>query len=218
MSRWLLSGLLLTFALPGYAAAPPSPRPWLQSQIERAEQLAQRPVDTPEEEQQWRDDAKAMVNDVVHWDRMIRKSYPKQWDELSPTQRNEFTRLLRRLIEASYQSKLKMALREKGRAKTEGFDIEWLDEKVKGDQGELEASIRTDQRVVFLKFKLIRDGDQWKVWDVAPDGASTVRTYRSQFRSIMKDEGGWDGLITRLEKKLADVEAGRGEFIVSDGG
>jgi len=50
------------------------------------------------------------------------------------------------------------------------------------------------------------------MYDLTIDGAGTVRMYRSSFRQTIRDEG-WDGLIARLERKLEDIEAGRGDFV-----
>ena len=46
------------------------------------------------------------------------------------------------------------------------------------------------------------DGQEWKVFDIFTDDVSLVRNYKRQFRRVIKDEG-WDGLIDRMEKKLA---------------
>ncbi|MGF1510150.1 MAG: ABC transporter substrate-binding protein [Myxococcota bacterium] len=183
--------------------------------MDRAEKLARRDVDGSAQKEQWDADAQALVDDTIDWEEMISRSYPRDWEELSAKKQKQFMGLMRQLIEASYKSKLKTAFREKNKAKREDLDIEWLEESVKGEKGSLEASVRADQRLVFLKFYVIRHREAWRVWDLKIDGASTVRTYRSQFRNIYKTEGGWDGLITRLEKKLEDVKAGRADITAS---
>ena len=42
----------------------------------------------------------------------------------------------------------------------------------------------------------------WKVFDIFTDDVSLVKNYKRQFRRVIKEEG-WNGLIERMEKKLA---------------
>ena len=45
---------------------------------------------------------------------------------------------------------------------------------------------------------------KWFVRDIITDGVSLSKNYRYEFHKIMRDEG-IDGLIARLETKLADL-------------
>ena len=53
-----------------------------------------------------------------------------------------------------------------------------------------------------LEFQMRKTGQEWKVYDIAVEGISLVLTYRSEFDTVVKQEG-IDGLIKRLGQKNA---------------
>lgn len=190
----------------------PAPKPWLESKIRAAKALADRRVkpDTPAAEA-WKRDAQALIDGMVDWKAMISRSLGSKWDDLSDAERDRFYNLMRDLIRASFESKLKLALEEEGQNPGQ-VKIEWLEEEVEADEATLLARVTAERRRVDLEFDLNRHGDAWKLADLTIDGAGTVRLYRSSFRQVLRDEG-WDGLIARLEQKLEDVKSGRADFM-----
>jgi len=195
----------------------PAPKPWLEEKIRAAKALADRRVDpdSPKAEA-WKREAQALIDDMVDWEAMISRSLGSRWSKLSERERNKFYELMRSLIRASFQSKLRLALQEKDQ-KPGRVKIDWRDEVIREDEANLVARVSAGRDRVDLEFDLIRQGDGWRLTDLTIDGASTVRLYRSSFRQVMREEG-WDGLISRLEKKLADVEAGRADFVPGQDG
>jgi len=216
ISSFLALALLALGLQPGSAqaeaSAAPPPRPWLEGKIKEAKKLADRRTEpgTPAAEA-WKKDAQAFIDALVDWDVMISKSLGSKWEDLEPKQQKRFSTLLERLIRASFESKLRMALEEKEQGAGQ-VSIEWLEEDVETNEAQLAARVTADRRRVDLEVDLRRHGDRWKMADLTIDGAGTVRLYRSQFRQVMREEG-WDGLIARLEQKLKDVEAGRADFV-----
>jgi phospholipid transport system substrate-binding protein len=168
----------------------PSPKVWLEAKIDAAERLADRKVEPgTAEAEAWTADAEALIDETVAWDALIRRSLGRHWDDVEPSEREEFSSLMRQLIQASYQSKLKMAV-----------------------QDNLQATVRADRRRVDLEFSLLWQQDEWRMVDLVIDGAGTVRLYKSSFRKIIREQG-WEGLMSRLRQKLDDVKAGRGSFV-----
>lgn len=195
----------------------PAPKAWVESHIEQARALANRPAEpgTPAGEA-WRAEADQLIQGAIDWDRMVSASLGRRrWSELSETDRAEFGKLLKSLIEASYRSKLRLAL-EKKEQRDKALEIEWLEESVEDDEAELEALVHSEGRSVGLVFHLVRTPEAWKMWDLETNGMSTVRTYKSEFRQQIRS-GGWDGLLDRLRRKLEEVESGKGEFVPSTG-
>lgn len=205
----LAAGLLLPIA--AHAADRPSPRGWLETQIKRAHALSARKVkpDTSAETK-WQADAKALIDDILDWDEMTRRSLGSQWRKIDASQQTQFSGLLRRLIETSYRSRLRTLVREDV-DKPNDVEIDWLDERVRTEGAKLEAKISAGEDSALVGFSLNWDEDRWRVYDIAIDDLSTVRTYRSNFNKIVKREG-WDALIDRLQRKIADIEAGRADF------
>jgi len=57
-----------------------------------------------------------------------------------------------------------------------------------------------------VNYKLLRlESGEWKIFDVTINGISLVTNYRASYGRIIRDEG-LDGLIKRLEKKMAQAQ------------
>lgn len=210
--------LLGVFALASAtaAAAPaerPSPREWLEQQVKAAHKLSTRKVEPDStEEKTWQADAKALIDDTLDWPELTRRSLGSNWKKRSEQEQAAFTQVLRKLIETSYRSRLRHAVRTKpDRPTKEDVKVDWLEEEVKSKKASLVAKVDAGEEAVLLGFDLRWVDERWRVYDVAIDDLSTVRTYRSNFNKIIKKEG-WDALMKRLQGKIADIEAGRAAF------
>lgn len=192
----------------------PSPKAWLQNRIDRAQSLADRAVN-PESQaaEAWTEEAKSLIDDTVAWDELVRRSLGRHWKTLDGPAQEKFSRLMRELIQASYQSKLRLALQENEKVRDrENPKVRWRDTKLKEEEAHLSASVRAGRRRLDLDFHLLWKDGRWRMVDLAIDGAPTVGLYRSQFRKIIREES-YDALVSRLERKLEDVKAGRGTFV-----
>jgi phospholipid transport system substrate-binding protein len=67
--------------------------------------------------------------------------------------------------------------------------------------------IDADGRQVKTDWRLLERNGQYKVFDVVVEGVSMAITLRSEYASVIKNEGGLPGLVTLLRDKLA-----KGEF------
>ncbi|MBX2812765.1 MAG: ABC transporter substrate-binding protein [Myxococcales bacterium] len=190
----------------------PSPRRWLESRVRQGHKLASRKVE-PDTlgEQKWQAQAKKLIDDILDWNELTRRSLGSNWRKRSAKEQQTFSHLLRQLIEVSYRSRLRYAVREDALDKKEDVNIEWLEEDVRASKANLVAKVTANRNSALLGFNLLWTQGRWRVYDVAIDDLSTVRTYRSNFRKILKTEG-WEGLINRLQNKIADIEAGRADF------
>lgn len=200
----------------GLAEERPSPQGWLEKKVREGHKLATRrvKVDSPEE-RQWQADAKALIDSILDWDELTRRTLGSNWRKRSPKEQETFKKLLRRLIESSYRSRLRYAVRENLSGKKRDVNIDWLEESIKSDKASLVAKVASDTDSVLLGFKLNWIADRWHVYDVSIDDLSTVRTYRSNFSKVIRTEG-FDELIRRLQKKIEDIEAGRADFARPD--
>lgn len=193
-------------------AAPPSPMPWLKSSVEKGRKLAERKV-TPDSPQEvaWRKDVKVMVDDILAWDMLTEKTLGRHWAERTPKEREEFSKLLREMIEASYESKMQLAARGKVDNKPNEVAIDWTGEKVGTSTASATAKVKSGKTKADLTFNLTWDGKKWRVYDLVIDGASTINTYRSQFGKIVS-KSGFPALLERMRKKVAELRSGKGEL------
>lgn len=54
-----------------------------------------------------------------------------------------------------------------------------------------------------LQYGLVRQGEQWLIYDFSVDGVSIVKNYNSQFASILR-QGGLENLVRQLQKRNVD--------------
>lgn len=191
-------------------AKPTGALPWVKAKVEEGKALINKPVKAgSKEEAALREDVKSRLEALLDWDLLTERSLGRRWKKLSEKEQAEFSKLLREMIEASYADKLKsLKPGEVKKAKKKPVKITWGEEREKKGGVEVNASVRRGKTEAELRFSLVRAGKAWKVWDVAIDDVSTVRTYRSQFRRIIQKEG-VDGLLKRMRAKIEDIKAGR---------
>ena len=206
---------IIASATPASASSPsgqhPAPKAWLQKVVDQAAALAKRKVqpDSPQEEK-WQAEAKTLIDEMIDWQRMTEDSLGTQWKERSKQEQTEFSAMLREMIEASYRSKLRLAARGNVK-KPAKIDIKWLEEEVKGEKAKVAAQVNMDKKNAVLEFSLLWSGDRWRVYDLAIDDVSTVRTYRTQFRKLISEKG-FTGLMARMREKTTEIREGRAEL------
>lgn len=215
LSRTLLVALpfvlATTSARANAAGDGASPKPWLKTVIDKAHALARQKVDAGTDgEVRWRAEAKALIDDTLDWAELTEQALGKQWANLPEAERAEFTRLFREMIEASYQSKLGLVATG-GVKKPEQVKIDWLDEKLEDGKATVTARVKTEKNVAVIEFKLRSGGGRWRVFDVAIDDVSTIRTYRTQFGKIIAKDG-FPALLERMRGKIQEIRAGRADL------
>ena len=153
-----------------------------------------------------RDDPQAvyeMVDRLVlpHFDfeRMSRRVLgKKRWKAATADQRTQFVAAFRTLLVRTYAVMLN---------EYRGQSLTWLDPvpRKRDDEIVVPVSIKlSGSQPVQVAYAMHGGGSDWKVYDVAVDGVSLVRNYRSSFRSEIARHG-IDGLIASLEAKNAAI-------------
>jgi phospholipid transport system substrate-binding protein len=189
------------------ATAPKAPTPWLKTVVEKGRKLAERKVEAGSEaERKWKAEIKAMANDLLDWDELTKQTLGQAWEGRSQKERTEFAALLKEMIEASYETKIRMAT-SGDQKRPSSVEIEWTGDTVQGDRAQATAHVKADNSAANLEFKMRWSGERWRVWDVSIDDVSTIRTYRSQFGKIIANQG-FPALLERMRKKTAEIRAG----------
>ena len=128
---------------------------------------------------------------------MVMRSLAKNYKDRSDAERKEFTSLFKKLLENSYASKIENYKDEK---------INYVDEKIKGKYAMVRTQIVRKDGVVDVDYKMLKDGDQWLVYDFVIEGVSLIRNYKSQFSKIISTES-YAALVSKLSKKVDELEA-----------
>ena len=138
---------------------------------------------------------------LPHFDfeRMSRRVLGKKgWKTATPEQRAQFVAAFRTLLVRTYAVLLN---------EYRGQTLTWLDPVSGRRDGEIVVPVTIKLAggpPARVDYAMHDSGTVWKVFDVAVDGVSLVRNYRSSFRSEIARHG-IDGLIASLEAKNAAV-------------
>ena len=82
-----------------------------------------------------------------------------------------------------------------------GENVSYVAESMEGDQATVRTKIRTKQGSdVPVDYRMLREGAQWRVYDVIIEGVSLIANYRAQFNKIILTSSFHD-LITKLKAK-----------------
>jgi len=140
-----------------------------------------------------------LVNDIVvpHFDmeRMARYVLGQYWPEATAEQRKRFVEEFKTQLIRTYATAL--------------FEYSGKEEIVykpfRHEEGERRAVVRTevpraDGPSIPVEYRLIRNDDEWQVYDVVIENISTVQNYRAQYGTVINARG-ISGLITALAEK-----------------
>ena len=122
----------------------------------------------------------------------------KRWRAATPEQRAQFVAAFRTRLVQTYA----LILNE-----YRGQRLTWLDPVPRKRDDEIVVPVAIEVsggEPARVAYAMKGSGTDWKVFDVAVDGVSLVKIYRSEFRSEIARHG-IDGLIASLEAKNAGM-------------
>src|SRR5579883_1236776 len=143
---------------------------------------------------------KEIVNGFLDYEALARRSLAQHWNDLQPTQREEFVRTLRDLIEKNYVQRLRSNL---------DYQVDYRNEDVQGDDATVSTMVKVKTKgkssETQIDYKLHKTGGRWMVWDVVTDDVSMVLNYKSQFHRIITQES-FDALLRKMKKKIDETD------------
>jgi phospholipid transport system substrate-binding protein len=115
----------------------------------------------------------------------------------------EFEALLTELVRENYIRMVR---------KADEHPVEYIGQvEGKGGVHKVTTKMKVDrngrERNVTVEYVMHQSGGAWQVRDIITDEVSLAKTYRHEFNKLAKAEG-IDGIIERLEDKLAKIDAG----------
>ena len=142
------------------------------------------------------------ANRLFDFEETAKRALGPHWQQRTPAEHEEFVRLFSDLLEAAYVGKIDLYQGEK---------ITYVGETVDGDQATVKTRIVTKQgNEVPVDYRLSREKDRWRVYDVIIEGVSLVANYRTQFNKIIQTSS-YDDLVKRMRAKdFSAPEGNRG--------
>jgi phospholipid transport system substrate-binding protein len=178
------------------AAADASPDAMAQTRavVDQALQiLRNRNLSLAEERRELRD----LADQRFDFAAMSRSALGYHWRELPEDQREEFVKLFSAFIEDAYLNRIQ---------EYSGQDIQFINQRPDGpDYVDVDSKVvgRGDSPVD-LNFRLKKDGNEWKIYDVTVDQISITANYRNQFNRVINNEG-FPTLIKDLRAKQSEL-------------
>lgn len=136
-------------------------------------------------------------------DKMCRYLLSDHWAGVSGGDRNEFRRLLGQYIIASFGRHFETAPQVK---------LHVMNMRPKGDadlQVRSLLDLGAQAAPLDISWRLMREGQKWRIVDVVVRGFSLMALLRSEFTSIIEaNDGQLKSLLSRLREKTAAINAG----------
>jgi phospholipid transport system substrate-binding protein len=138
-----------------------------------------------------------ILDSMIDYDDLAKRSMENHWDTLTPAQKKEFTRLLKQLVQRSYERNIKGIL---------DWNVQYLEEEP-SSEGVIvhsRAISKNNPRAepVTIDYKFVNTRKDYRVYDIVTEGSSLVSNYKNQFNQIMQKDG-FNALIHRMKNKIA---------------
>lgn len=197
--------LALTFTLGlavlGFATEPvgaAAPLDQLKAATDRVLKILQDPeLKRPDQLLARRQQIRMVANEIFDWAETAKRALGRHWQGRTVPQREEFSALFADLVERSYVAKI------------EGYSGEriiFAGDTLDGDQATVRTKLLTKSSAeIPIDYRLQREGDRWRAYDVLIEGVSLVANYRSQFNRIIT-QASYDELVRKLKQKQEEVE------------
>jgi phospholipid transport system substrate-binding protein len=175
------------------------PSDQLQGRVQRVVRILEDPALKRQDKRGERREAiRTAANDIFDFREISARTLGRHWQQRTPAERDEFVRLFSALLEWSYFSKIETFSGEK---------VVFTGESLDGDVAMVRTRIVTKQGTeIPVDYRMFRQGDRWRVYDVTIEGISLVANYRTQFNAIIQ-RSGYPELVKKLKEKLAEPPA-----------
>jgi phospholipid transport system substrate-binding protein len=161
--------------------------------VEEVTQILHDPALQAKSQQRQRAERVERVADrCLDYQAMAQASLGDTWGTLKGAQRDEFVRLFRGLLRASYACRLD----EFAKAK-----VAYGEEKNQGQTAQAPIVIQRPNDKIPVTFLLHQQSEAWKVYDLVIDGVSVVQNYRAEFARMIQGAS-YPALVKALEHRL----------------
>jgi phospholipid transport system substrate-binding protein len=138
-----------------------------------------------------------VLDGMIAYDELAKRSLAAHWGDLSDAQHKEFTDILKRLVQRSYEKNIKNIIE---------YRVEYLGEENASEGVIVHTRASSDQKPqeepITIDYQLTASGSTFKVVDIVTEGSSLVNNYKNQFHRIIQKDG-YDTLVKRMKDKLA---------------
>ncbi|WP_340149538.1 ABC transporter substrate-binding protein [uncultured Sneathiella sp.] len=196
----VMSAMALAIALPSPALAADAKEQAALTLVKNiGDEAVQTLSDSSLSEAQKRDKFEKFLDDSFDMQRIGRFVLGQSWRNATDAQREEFLKVFRDFMVASYSDKI---------GSYSGEDLQIKDATSLNDKESLVHStiIRPDGPPIKLDWRVRKTDSGEKIVDVIIEGISMAQTHRSEFASVVS-QSGVDGLINKLKDQIKTASA-----------
>jgi phospholipid transport system substrate-binding protein len=137
----------------------------------------------------------AAFDAVFDYEGLAKSTLKDSWEQRTPAERAEFTRLLKDLVRNAYRRNIKNTL---------GYAVDYKGEQ-DADPGKVVRTIAHNknnvrEEPVSIDYVVHQVEGKWLIADIVTEGSSLARNYRNQFRKVIEKKG-FDELLKRMKAK-----------------
>jgi len=197
MKRVMAIGVVWLLMVVGPPVEAGIPTDQLKSGTDRVLKLLQDPeLKKPGKVDERRKQIRSVANEIFDWQETGKRALARHWQARTPQQREEFSTLFADLIERSYVSNIEAYSGEK---------ILYLGEAIEGEQATVHTKLVTKSNTeIPIDYRMQKEGDRWRTYDVLIEGVSLVGNYRTQFNRIIQ-QASYDELLKKLKTKQDEL-------------
>ena len=140
-----------------------------------------------------------LIKDRFDFRVMSQTTLAVNWRRATPAERDRFIVLFTDILKDTYLGRIEAYTDEK---------VTYDKEQVEGNRALVDPRIVSDNRDIPIRYRMIREGDRWQVYDVVIEEVSLVNTYRSTYNDIVLNDG-IGGLLKKMEAKVQELEGSK---------
>jgi phospholipid transport system substrate-binding protein len=196
----VLAACMMGGGMPGSAtqawAGPPTES--LKRTIDEVIRVLEDPAwKKPDKKEERRKLLEQLIGQRFNYPEMAKRTLGAEWAKHSPEEQKEFAANFQTLLVNTYLGRIEAY---------SGENVQYLKEMTDGEYAEVVTKIDNSRTVIDLHYRLQKNSEDWRVYDVVVEGTGLVQNYREQFKRILRKEG-FAGLSKQLRDKSANIRA-----------
>lgn len=180
--------LLLTFSLNGGASTPTET---LELAVNKLIAVA---ADKASDDQAKKAKLNQVLLEEVDFETVSKRVISKTWKKSNDEQKKEFKQRFLGIMTDTYFTLLKNYSNEEVL-----FLKEQLKKTKRNEYAVVDTQIISGNKKIPVRYRMIKIGESWKIYDFVPEGISLLSTYKKNYASILK-KGGMQGLLENMSK------------------
>ncbi|MDQ7048413.1 MAG: ABC transporter substrate-binding protein [Enterobacterales bacterium] len=141
-----------------------------------------------------------VLSEEIDFNSLSRRVVSKNWKKATEEQKTQFKKLFLNIMTDTYFSLLKNYNNEKVL-----FTKEQIKQTKKNTYAIVDTKIKTSDKTIPVRYRLIKNGDTWKIYDFIPEGISIVTTYKNNYSKTLKKKG-MQGLLDDMTKSQSKTK------------